>query len=54
MLAVTVDQLYQEMLRDVMNNADETMVLNTAEGKKIEWRAMLSRDVEIKKKKVQK
>jgi hypothetical protein len=49
LLAVTVDQLYQEMLREVIGNADETFVLSATEGATVEWRPVLSRDATLKK-----
>ena len=49
LLAVTVDQLYQETLREVMAGADESFVLPVADGKPVEWRAYLSRDPTLKK-----
>jgi modulator of FtsH protease HflK len=52
LLAVTIDQLYQEALRDVMSHADETMVLNSSEGAKSEWRLQLSRDKNLQKQKM--
>lgn len=51
LLAVTLDQLYQEMLREVVERADETMVLNSTDGAKSEWRMQLSRDKNLEKKK---
>jgi len=51
LLAQTVDQLYQEMLRDVMENAEETFVLNSAKNGMVEWRPYFSRDATISKKK---
>lgn len=49
LLAVTVDQLYQETIRTVIAGADETFVLNT-EGESVEWRPSLGRDATLKKK----
>jgi regulator of protease activity HflC (stomatin/prohibitin superfamily) len=49
LLAVTVDQLYQETLREVMAGADESFVLPVADGKPVEWRGYLSRDPTLKK-----
>jgi membrane protease subunit HflK len=49
LMAVTVDQLYQEAIRSVIANADETIVLNT-NGENVQWRPILSRDPSLKKK----
>ena len=49
LLAVTVDELYQEMLRDVIGSAEEVFVLNAGQGKPVEWRPMLSRDAGLTK-----
>jgi membrane protease subunit HflK len=49
LLAVTVDQLYQEMLREVISNADETFVLSATDGSTVQWRPVLSRDATLKK-----
>lgn len=51
LLAVSVDQLYQEMLRDVLDHADEVFVLSATKGAKVEWRPMLSRDATLEKQK---
>ena len=47
LLLVTVDELYQEVLGDVMENVDETFVLNSTDGAVVEWRPMLNRDAEL-------
>jgi len=48
LLAVTVDQLYQEMLREVISRADEVFVLNSPnDGSKMTFRPVLSRDAII-------
>ena len=49
LLAIAVDQKYQEMLGDVISNADETFVLS-ANGEHVEWRPILSRSAFIRKK----
>jgi len=49
LLALTVDQLYQEMLREVIDKADEVFVLSATEGATVEWRPVLSRDATLKK-----
>ncbi len=54
LLNETVDQLYQEMLREVMVAADETIVLPATAGKPKEVRVQISRDPEIERKKRQK
>jgi len=51
LLAVVKEQFFQEMLRDVIGNADEVFVVSTPPGEKSEFRALLSRDPKIKKKK---
>jgi len=51
LLAVTVDELYQEMLRDVMAAADEVFVPASDEKATTEWRLQLSRDATLSKKK---
>ncbi|MBN2211606.1 MAG: hypothetical protein JW709_09450 [Sedimentisphaerales bacterium] len=51
LLAVTVDELYQEMLRDVLAAADEVFVPASGETGKTEWRLQLSRDATLGKKK---
>lgn len=48
LLAVTVDQLYQEALREVIGQADEVFVLSSPEGQAIQWRPILSRDATLK------
>ncbi len=48
LLAVTVDQLYQEMLRNVIENADEVFVTPQSEGKTTQWRFLFSRDASLK------
>lgn len=50
LLGVTVDELYQETLRDVMASADEVFVASTPEGSKMQWRAYFSRDPSLGKK----
>jgi len=47
LLAVTVDQLYQEMLREVLVNADETFVMPASGSKPLEMRVYMSRDAMI-------
>ena len=49
LLAVAVDQLYQETLREVIGGAEEVFVLNSGEGKSVQWRPILSRDATLKK-----
>ena len=49
LLRVTVDELYQEMLRDVMEGADETFMLNSSAGADVEWRPLLNRDASLSK-----
>ena len=44
LLAQTIDQQYQEMLRTVMGNAQEVFVVSSTDGAKMEWRPMLNRD----------
>lgn len=44
LMGLTVDQLYQEALREVVSNADEVFVLSAPEGAKVEWRPLLNRD----------
>jgi len=51
LLTVVKEQFFQEMLRDVIGNADEVFVVSTPPGEKSEFRALLSRDPKIKKKK---
>jgi len=48
LLAVTVDQLYQEMLREVMSRSDETFVLKAGANGETQWRPILSRDATLK------
>ena len=50
LLAIVVNQKYQEMLREVISNSDETFVLST-KGKQVEWRPTLSRNATLRKKK---
>jgi len=54
LLNETVDQLYQEMLREVMAGADETIVMPATAGKPKEVRVQISRDPKIERKKRQK
>ena len=49
LLAVTIDQLYQETLRQVMANADEVLVAPPSGGAPVEWRIYLSRDATLAK-----
>ncbi|OPZ99656.1 MAG: Modulator of FtsH protease HflK [Planctomycetes bacterium ADurb.Bin412] len=51
LLAVTLDQLYQEAVRGVIEQADETMVLNSPGEASSQWRLQLSRDKNLEKKK---
>lgn len=51
LLNETVDQLYQEMLREVMAAADETIVMPATAGKQKEVRIQISRDPKIESKK---
>ena len=44
LLAVTMDQLYQETLRQVLANADETFVMPVSGSKPLEMRVYMSRD----------
>ena len=48
LIAETMDQLYQEMLRDVMAAADETFVLDAGTGADVTWRPIFSRDATLK------
>ena len=50
LLAIAVNQKYQEMLGDVISNSQETFVLPT-KGKQVEWNVMLNRNTLLKKKK---
>ena len=54
LLNETVDQLYQEMLREVMAGADETIVLPVTTADPMEVRVHISRDPTIERKKRQK
>jgi modulator of FtsH protease HflK len=54
LLNETVDQLYQETLREVMAGADETIVLPVTAGKPKEVRIQISRDPTIERQKRQK
>ncbi|MBN1436699.1 MAG: hypothetical protein JW936_06470 [Sedimentisphaerales bacterium] len=47
LLAVTIDELYQEALRDVLASADEAFVLNAAGDAAVELRPVLSRDATL-------
>jgi len=47
LLSETVDQLYQEMLREVVVQSDETIVLPTAGDKSLESRIHISRDASL-------
>ena len=47
LLAITVDQLYQELLRDVISKAEEVIVLPKNGGKPVELRVQLSRDATL-------
>jgi len=51
LLAVTVDTLYQEALREVVENADEVFTLPRSNGKPTELRMILSRDTSLRAKK---
>ncbi|MBN1763882.1 MAG: hypothetical protein JW860_01380 [Sedimentisphaerales bacterium] len=51
LLAVTIDQLYQEMLREVMANAEETFVLPVVGEEPLELRTYISRDASLPPKK---
>ena len=46
LLAVTVDELYQETLRSVLDGTAEIFVLDTPPDAQVQWRPMLSRDAE--------
>jgi len=48
LLAVTVDQLYQETLRAVISQADEVIVPSVSDNAETEWRVYLSRDATLK------
>jgi modulator of FtsH protease HflK len=48
LLAVTVDQLYQETLREVISQADEVIVPSVSDDAETEWRIYLSRDATLK------
>lgn len=48
LLGLTVDQLYQEALREVVSNADEVFVLSAPEGATVQWRPLLNRDTTLK------
>ncbi len=47
LLAVTMDQLYQETLREVLANADENFVMPVSGSKPLEMRMYMSRDAMI-------
>jgi membrane protease subunit HflK len=49
LLRITVDELYQEMLREVMAKADETFVLTSSDDSALEWRLLLNRDASLGK-----
>ena len=51
LLNETIDQLYQEMLREVMAGADETMVLPVTASDPMEVRVHISRDPKIERQK---
>jgi len=48
LLAVTVDELYQEAIREVVGKAAEIFVPTASSGQPMEWRIYLSRDPTIK------
>jgi regulator of protease activity HflC (stomatin/prohibitin superfamily) len=48
LLAVTVDQLYQEALREVISQSDEVIVPSVSDNAETEWRIYLSRDATLK------
>ena len=48
LLAVTVDQLYQEMLRDVIENAEEVIVMPSSKEQPTEVRMQYSRDATLR------
>lgn len=48
LLAIAIDQLYQEAIREILSNADEVFVLNADEDANVEWRPILSRDAMLK------
>lgn len=48
LLAVTVDELYQEAIREVVGQAAEIFVPSANSGQPMEWRIYLSRDPTIK------
>ena len=54
LLAQTVDQLYQETLRQVMADADEIFVISATEDGQVEWRPYFSRDATLGRKKSKK
>ena len=47
LLAITIDQLYQELLRDVISKAEEVIVLPKTADKPVELRVQLSRDATL-------
>lgn len=49
LIAVTVDQLYQEMTRSVVADADEVFVLQASDDATVEWRPSFSRSQTLKK-----
>ena len=51
MLAITIDQLYQETVRTVMSNVDQAFAPTTSEDKPDQWRVYMNRDPKIKKSK---
>ncbi len=51
LLAITVDQKYQEMLRQIFAQAREVMVLSAKEGEEVELRPIINRNPELGKKK---
>ena len=53
LLDVTVDELYQEALRDVVSAAEEVFVPSTIKGADTQWRIYLSRNPKLGQKKAQ-
>ena len=49
LLAITVDQLYQETVRTVMANVDQAYAPTTSDDKPDQWRIFINRDPSIKK-----
>ena len=49
LLAITVDQLYQETVRTVMSNVDQAYAPTTSDDKPDQWRIFINRDPSIKK-----